>query len=96
MFDLRHCNATFGIPSRNFGACISVALYSRNKMWYACHGPYNNSLYSGGEYTEFDSPRLVKGEATPTNCGGRWLAQTNYDALMTHHTTENSISLIIH
>ena len=22
--------------------------------------------------------------------GGRWLAQTNYDALMTHHTTENT------
>ena len=26
--------------------------------------------------------------ASPTH-GGRWLAQTNYDALMTHHTTEN-------
>ena len=26
--------------------------------------------------------------ASPTR-GGRWLAQTNYDALMTHHTTEN-------
>ena len=25
---------------------------------------------------------------SPTH-GGRWLAQTNYDALMTHHTTEN-------
>ena len=27
--------------------------------------------------------------ASPTH-GGRWLAQTNYDALMTHHTTEIS------
>ena len=27
--------------------------------------------------------------ASPTH-GGRWLAQTNYDALMTHHTTENT------
>ena len=26
--------------------------------------------------------------ASPTH-SGRWLAQTNYDALMTHHTTEN-------
>ena len=26
--------------------------------------------------------------ASPTH-GRRWLAQTNYDALMTHHTTEN-------
>ena len=26
--------------------------------------------------------------ASPTH-GGRWLGQTNYDALMTHHTTEN-------
>ena len=27
--------------------------------------------------------------ASPTH-GGRWLAQINYDASMTHHTTENS------
>ena len=26
-----------------------------------------------------------------SQCGGRWLAQTNYDALMTHHTTENCL-----
>ena len=26
--------------------------------------------------------------ASPTQ-GGGWLAQTNYDALMTHHVTEN-------
>ena len=29
--------------------------------------------------------------ASPTH-GGRWLAQTNYDALMTHHTTENCLT----
>ena len=27
--------------------------------------------------------------ASPTH-GGRWLAETNYDALVTHHTTENN------
>ena len=30
--------------------------------------------------------------ASPTQ-GGHWLAQTNYDALMTHHTTENILYL---
>ena len=31
--------------------------------------------------------------ASPTH-GGRWLAQTNYDTLMAHHTTENIHELI--
>ena len=30
--------------------------------------------------------------ASPTH-GGRWLAQANYDALMTHHTTENTFDM---
>ena len=29
----------------------------------ACDGPHNNSLYSGSELREFDSPRLIKREA---------------------------------
>ena len=35
--------------------------------------------------------------ASPTH-DGRWLAQTHYDALMTHHTTENygQVNLALH
>ena len=53
---------------------------------------YSDSLYSGSEHSQFNSPRLVKREAGFPTHGGRWLAPTNYDALMTHHTTENSSS----
>ena len=53
------------------------------------HGPHRDSLYSGSEHSQFNSPRLVKREAGFPNPRQRWLAQTNYAALMTHHTTEN-------
>ena len=29
----------------------------------ACHGPHSDSLYSGSEHSQFNSPRLVKREA---------------------------------
>ena len=51
--------------------------------------PPSDSLYSGSEHSQFNSPRLVKREAGFPTHGGRRLSQTNYDVLMTHHTTEN-------
>ena len=41
----------------SFG-CI-VAIKSDN----ACHGPHNDSVYSGSEHRQFNSPRLVNREA---------------------------------
>ena len=67
----------------SFG-CITAIICSS-----ACHGPHSDSVYSGSDHNQFDSPRLVRCEAGFPNPRGRWLAQTNYDALMTHHNSEN-------
>ena len=105
MFNLRLCNAaTIQYSQLKFGhmhlfgmdykyssphCCQWNSLGYTAAMRYgnACCGPHTDSLYSGSEHSQFNSQRLVK-QASPTH-GGRWLAQTNYDALMTHHTTEN-------
>ena len=40
----------------NFGCICAI------KCGSACHGPHSNSVYSGSEHDQFDSPRLVKRE----------------------------------
>ena len=65
----------------SFGSIVAI------RCGYACHGPHSDSVYSGSEHRQFNSPSSVK-RASPTH-DGRWLAQPNYDALMTHHTTDN-------
>ena len=59
-------------------------------------GPHGDSVYSGSQHNQFDLPRLVKHEAGSPSPRWPWLAQVNYDTLMTHHTTENTVSLIYH
>ena len=66
--------------------CSSFGRIAAIRRGSACHGLDCDNVYSGTEHNQFDSPRLVKREAG----GGRWLAQPNYDAIMTRHTTENS------
>ena len=41
----------------SFGCTVAI------RCGNACHRPHNSSLYSGGEYSQFNSPRLVKREA---------------------------------
>ena len=41
----------------SFGCTVAI------RCGNACHGPHSSSLYSGGEYSQFNSPRLVKREA---------------------------------
>ena len=40
----------------SFGCTVAI------RCGNACHGPHSSSLYSGGEYSQFKSPRLVKRE----------------------------------
>ena len=107
MFNLRLCNAAIirysqvkfghmylcGMDYKYFSPhcckCNSFGCTAAIRWGNACHGPHSDSLYSGSEHSQFNSPRLVK-RASPTH-GGRWLAQTNYDALMTHHTTDSFV-----
>ena len=41
----------------------SPAIQLRPRPGNACHGPHSDSVYSGSEHRQFNSPRLVKREA---------------------------------
>ena len=43
--------------------CNSFGCTAAIRCGNACHGPHIKSLYSGSEYSQFNSPRLVKREA---------------------------------
>ena len=43
--------------------CNSFGCIATIRWGNACHGPHNDSLYSGSEHRQFNSPRLVKREA---------------------------------
>ena len=70
---IRHCFSRFGhmhpcgfdykYYKSHCCKCISFCCAAAIKCGNACHGPHNNSLYSGSKHTEFHSPRLVKNEA---------------------------------
>ena len=43
--------------------CNSFGCIAAIRCVNACHGPHNDSVYSGSEHRQFNSPRLVKREA---------------------------------
>ena len=43
--------------------CNSFGCTAAIRCGNACHGPHSDSLYSGSERSQFNSPRLVKREA---------------------------------
>ena len=43
--------------------CNSFGCTAAIKCDNACHGPHSDSLYSGSEHSQLNSPRLVKREA---------------------------------
>ena len=43
--------------------CNSFGCIAAIRCGNACHGPHSDSVYSGSEHRQYNSPRLVKGEA---------------------------------
>ena len=43
--------------------CNSFGCIAAIRCGNACHGPHSDSVYSGSEHRQFNSPRLVKREA---------------------------------
>ena len=43
--------------------CNSFGCIAAIRCGNACHGPHSDSVYSGSEHHQFNSPRLVKREA---------------------------------
>ena len=50
---------------------------------------FSNTLEESQKNKNKKKKKKKKKKASSAH-GGRWLAQTNYDALMTHHATENT------
>ena len=73
--------------------CNSFGCIAAIRCGNACHGPHSDSVYSGSEHSHFNSLRLVKHEAGFPNPQCTLMAQTNYDVLMTHHTSGQTILL---
>ena len=72
--------------------CNSFGCTAAIKCDNACRGPHSDSLYSGSEHSQFNSPRLVKREAGFPNprralIGSTQLWRANDSP---YHTTENS------
>ena len=56
------CGMDYNFFSSHCCKCNSFGCTVAIRCGNACHGPHSSSLYSGGEYNQFNSPRLVKRE----------------------------------
>ena len=56
------CGMNYKCFSPHCCKCYSFGCTAAIRCGNACHGPHSDSLYSGSEYIQFNSPRLVKCE----------------------------------
>ena len=57
------CGMDYKYFSTHCCKCNSFGCTAAIRCGNACHGPHSDSLYSGSEHSQFNSPRLVKREA---------------------------------
>ena len=57
------CGIDYKYFSPHCCKCNSFGCTAAIRCDNACHGPHNDSLYSGSEQCQFNSPRLVRREA---------------------------------
>ena len=60
---MHHCGMDYKYFSPHCCKCDSFGCIAAIRCGNACHGPHSDSLYSGSEHSQFNSPRLVKREA---------------------------------
>ena len=71
-----------------FGCIVAI------RCGNACHGPHSDSVYSGSEHHQFNSPRLVRREVGFPNPRRALIGSNQLWRVMTHHTTENIIAYL--
>ena len=54
------CGMDYKYFSPHCCKCNSFGCTATIRWGNACHGPHSDSLYSGSEHSQFNSPRLVK------------------------------------
>ena len=57
------CGKDYKYFSPHCRKCNSFGCIAAIRCVNACHGPHSDSVYSGSEHRQFNSPRLVKREA---------------------------------
>ena len=57
------CGKDYKYFSPHCCKCNSLGCIAAIRCVNACHGPHSDSVYSGSEHRQFNSPRLVKREA---------------------------------
>ena len=57
------CGMDYQYFSPHCCKCNSFGCTAAIRWGNACHGPHSDSLYSGSEHSQFNSPRLVKRDA---------------------------------
>ena len=57
------CGKDYKYFSPHCCKCNSFGCIAAIRCVNACHGPHSDSVYSGSEHRQFNSPRLVKREA---------------------------------
>ena len=57
------CGKDYKYFSPHCCKCSSFGCIAAIRCVNACHGPHSDSVYSGSEHRQFNSPRLVKREA---------------------------------
>ena len=57
------CGMDYKYFSPHCCKCNSLGCITAIRCGNACRGPHSDSLYSGNEHSQFNSPRLVKREA---------------------------------
>ena len=60
---LHLCGKGYNYFSPHCCKCNSLGGIAAIRCGNACHGPHSDSVYSGSEHRQFNSPRLVKREA---------------------------------
>ena len=61
------CGMDYKYFSPHCCKCNSFGCTAAIRWGNACHGPHSDSLYSGSEYSQFNSPMLVKRKAGSPN-----------------------------
>ena len=61
------CGKDYKCFSPHCCKCNSFGCIAAIRCVNACHGPHSDSVYSGSEHRQFNSPRLVKREASFPN-----------------------------
>ena len=57
------CGMDFKYFTQHCCKCNRIGCTAAIRCGNACRGPHSDSLYSGSEYSQFNSPRLAKREA---------------------------------